>query len=433
MRLRFKDVKKIVLAVMGLLLLAVPVFYWASGLMPSSSLPVVLHDVGRLCTLVAFVLLFFQVVLSARVKWIERGIGLDRLFGVHKRFGVLVLGLVLVHPSLIFLSERLQGQALPFGFFKLLGLITLLILLASAGAALVSRPMGLKYETWKRIHKAGYLVVPLAFGHSFLMGGTLQKGPVQILWMLLLLAYGVILAHRMIRWIVLRRRPFRVAEVRKESASVCTVVFEGGHRDYKPGQFMIVQLKRNGVVSEPHPFTLSSSPTQEKIAVTVKAVGDFTSTLNHTKVSDSGYIDMPYGVFSFLNSAGEDFVFIAGGIGITPFISMLRYMHDKALQKPVLLLWANKTEEDILFRQELERLAEARPSLKIVHVLSRQNAWPGEKGHIDEERLRKYVKDFETPHFFICGPPRMMKDLQSTLRRFGVPGKRIHMERFALR
>jgi predicted ferric reductase len=265
------------------------------------------------------------------------------------------------------------------------------------------------------------------------MGGTVQKGPVQLLWLLLLLFYGVILVHKMVRWILLRRRPFKVTEVRKESESAWTLVFEGDHGPYKPGQFMIVQLKRKGAVSEPHPFTLSSSPTQEKLAVTVKAVGDFTSTLSQTKVSDVGYLDMPYGVFSFLNSTGQDFVFIAGGIGITPFISMLRYMRDRALRNPVLLLWANRTEGEILFRQELEKPAGEWPSLRIVHVLSRQDSWHGEKGHIDGEMLRKYVKDFERPHFFICGPPLMMKDVERTLRGFGVPGKRIQMERFALR
>lgn len=425
--------KKIVLAVIGFLLVAVPAAYWAFGLVPADPWPVHLYDLGRLCTLVAFVLLFFQYVLSARVKWIERGIGLDKLFAVHKACGVLILCLVLAHPSLIYLSERLQGQALPFGFFKLLGLVTLLILLASAGAALLFGHIRLNYETWKRIHKAAYLVYPLAFGHSFLMGGTVQKGPVQILWTLLLLSYGVILVHKLVRRMVLRRHPFKVTEVRKESASAWTLVFEGDHGPYKPGQFMIVQLRRKGTVSESHPFTLSSSPTQEKLAITVKAVGDFTSTLNQTKVSDFGYLEMPYGVFSFLNSKGKDFVFIAGGIGITPFISMLRYMHDKASRNPVLLLWANRTEEEILFRQELEKLAETWPSLRIVHILSRQDSWQGEKGHIDGEMLSKYVRDFERPHFFICGPPLMMEDVERALRRFGVPRKRIHAERFALR
>ena len=425
--------KKIVLVGIGFLLVAIPTFYWASGLTPASAWPVFFYEVGRLCTLVAFVLLFFQYVLSSRVKWIERGIGLDRLFGVHKLCGVLVLCLVLAHPSLMFLSERLQGQAAPFGFFKLLGLVTLLIVVASAGAALFRGPMRLKYETWKRIHKAGYFVYPLAFGHSFFLGGTVQKGALQILWALLLLSYGVILIHKLIRRIVLRRHPFKVAEVRKESDSAWSVVFEGDHGEYNPGQFMIVQFKRNGDVSESHPFTLSSSPTREKLAITVKAAGDFTSTLSQTKVSDFGYLDIPYGVFSFLNTTGEDFVFIAGGIGITPFISMLRYMRDKALRKPVLLLWANKTEAEILFRQELETLAATWPSLKVVHVLSRQNSWPGERGHIDGKKLRKYIGDFEIPHFFICGPPPMMKDVERTLRSFGVPGKRIRTERFALR
>jgi ferredoxin-NADP reductase len=142
---------------------------------------------------------------------------------------------------------------------------------------------------------------------------------------------------------------------------------------------------------------------------------------------------MPYGTFSFLNHPAEEFVFIAGGIGITPFMSMLRYVRGREENQPILLLWSNKHEKDIVFRNELNDMEQTTPGVKVVHVLSRQDDWPGEKGRIDAKKLRKYVKDFSMPRFFICGPVPMMKTMTSTLRDLGVPGKRIHMERFALR
>jgi len=425
--------KKTAFAIISLMVLALPCVYWVRGLTPDSSVGGLLYDLGRLCTLAAFVLIFFQYLLSARVKWIERGIGLDRMLMLHKRSGLVVLGLVLGHPLLMALGERLQGFSSPFHFFKALGLVTLLILVFSAGAALLYERLRLKYETWKNLHKAGYALYPLAFVHSFLIGGTVQKGPVRVLWIVLLILFAFILGHKALRRWSLRRRPFSVAEVRRENPSVCTVFFDGDHGEYKPGQFMILQLKRDGVVSESHPFTISSSPTEEKLSVTIKEVGDFTSTVKRTRPSEAAYIDMPYGVFSFLNSPADAFVFIAGGIGITPFMSMLRYMNDRKMRHKVLLLWANRTEEDILFKEELAAMGQENPSLKIVHVLSRQDSWQGEKGHVDRERLQKVVRNYGAAKFFICGPPAMMGAVKSALRDLGVPSRRILMERFALR
>lgn len=425
--------KKFSLTIIALGGVAIPLGYWVIGLAPAFFGPGFFYDLGRLCALFAFVLLFFQYLLSARVKWIERGIGLDVLFGIHKKFGVLALCLVIAHPSLMFIGERLQGLASPFHLLKGLGLAALLLLLLSAGAALIHERLGLKYETWKGIHKTGYILYPFAFVHSFLMGSTVQRGPVRLMWALLCFLFVLVLFFKALRRWALRRRPFKVTEARKEGPSVCTLFFQGKHRDYQPGQFMILQLKRRGAVSEPHPFTISSSPTSDNLSVTVKGVGDFTSTVSQTSPSDSAYIDMPYGVFSFLNAPAEEVVFIAGGIGITPFMSMLRYMNDKDMRQKVLLLWANKTEDDILFREELAALEENRPSLRIVHVLSRQDSWQGEKGHINREKLSKWVKDFGKPVFFICGPPLMMEAVKSELRNLGVPSRRILMERFALR
>jgi predicted ferric reductase len=426
-------VKKISFTIIALLILAIPCAYWIIGLAPASTMPVFVYDFGRLCALVVFVLIFFQYLLSARIKWTEKGIGLDRMLMIHKRSGLIVLFLILGHPLLMNLSERWQGFSSPFHVFKLLGLVTLLLLVLSAGAALLYERLRLKYEVWKSLHKAGYALYPLAFAHSFLIGGTVQEGPVRILWILLLVLYACILCHKALRRRSLRRRPFNVAEVRKENPSVCTVFFEGDHGKYKPGQFMMLQLKRNGVVSEPHPFTISSSPTSKRLSVTIKDVGDFTSTVNRTRPSEAAYIDMPYGVFSFLSSSADSFVFIAGGIGITPFMSMLRYMRDRKTRHKVVLLWANRAEEDILFKEELAAMEQENSSLKIVHVLSRQDSWEGEKGHVDSERLKKFVSDFGKPVFFICGPPAMMRAVKSALRNLGIPAKNVRMERFALR
>lgn len=97
----------------------------------------------------------------------------------------------------------------------------------------------------------------------------------------------------------------------------------------------------------------------------------------------------PHGIFGFLDHDAPNLIFIAGGIGITPFMSMLRYIHDRKLKRNITLIWGNKTERDIVFRDELEKITMGMPSLKVIHVMSEQDDWPGEKGLIDAEKLRK--------------------------------------------
>ncbi len=390
-----------------------------------------LYRVGRYLALAGFVLILIQYILSSKIRLIERRIGLDKLFIFHRKIGVVGLALIFLHPISLFIANGLEGYNF---LLKLLGILTLLILLVAAGAAILQAKLRLKYETWKNIHRAGYAIFPLAFVHSLFLGSDLHEwSPIKIIWLILACGYVTIIIYKLWNMAYVKSRPFKVADVVNESHDVTSLYFEGEHRDYKPGQFMIVRLIRDGKTSESHPFTISSSPTSDKLSISVKSVGDFTSTIGATKISDGAYIDAPYGRFSFLNHDDQDFVFIAGGIGVTPFISMLRYMYDKKIDKNITLIWGNKTEKDLVFKDELEKMSAEMPSLKVVHIMSKQEDWPGERGYVDAEKLKKHISNFQEGQFFLCGPPVMMNMLEKTLRELGVSRKRIHYERFALR
>ncbi|MCX5893355.1 MAG: hypothetical protein NTW80_10380 [Deltaproteobacteria bacterium] len=126
---------------------------------------------------------------------------------------------------------------------------------------------------------------------------------------------------------------------------------------------------------------------------------------------------------------------IAGGIGITPLMSNLRHMRDTQADRRVLLLYANRTGSDIVFREELGRMeAESRPELKVAHILSKPGEdWQGETGHLDREKLARLVGDrLATSTFFICCPPPMLQGLLQSLRDLGVAEARIHFEYFSL-
>jgi predicted ferric reductase len=433
------NVKKwILLAVMALFVIT-PIVFWAQTLIPGLPTGLYLYDAGRFLALIGFVFVFFQFVFSSRIKWIERGIGLDKIMAIHRTTGIIGLVLVLIHPVPILLSDIVQGLIPVINLQKLVGATTLTLIVVAAGSALLYRRLRMKYETWKTLHWANYVALPIGLAHSLIWGSDLVYGPLRGFWFALAASYVAIVGYKLWNRGRVRRNPYPVTAVTQETHDTWSVHLDSrplsGKKpfDYKPGQFSIVRLIRRGHVSEPHPFTLSSSPSREGLSVSVKSVGDFTSTIKDTTTDDRAYIDAPYGVFSFLNRDAPNLVFIAGGIGITPFMSMLRYMRDKGLERNVFLIWGNKTERDIAFRDELDEMATRMPSLRIVHVMSSQEDWPGEKGYVNAPLLQKYIGGVENPQVFLCGPPVMMAKIIRTLRDLGVPRQRIHFERFALR
>ncbi len=434
--------KKALLIIVMTGFIILPIIIWArtlafnigEGLPINIYLGIYIYDLGRLLALTGFMLIFFQYVLSSRIKFIERTMGLDKIMNLHRILGIVGLVLIVIHPPAHFVGNLLQGADQQiFHPLKIVGLVALSSLLLMAGIAILYKFVNIKYETWKNIHRLIYIVFPIAFFHSLRLGSDTQRLSLKIFWWILLGLYLIILVYKIVMWFYIRSRPFSITRVLQETHDTWSLFFRGKIKNYKPGQFLFVQLIKDGKVSESHPFTISSSPTRDELSISVKSVGDFTSTIKDRKQSELAYIDKPYGVFSFLNYDAENFVFIAGGIGITPFISMLRYMYDTKLKRNVTLIWGNKTSKDIAFKDELDRMASEMQSIKIIHVMSNQEDWQGEKGFIDAEKIKKYVHDFKNTQFFICGPPIMMKNVIEDLKKLGVSKNHIHYERFALR
>ena len=423
--------RKVLLGVMAVFIL-IPSVYWATTLVPGLPPGAYVYDSGRLLALVGFVFLFFQFVLSSRIRWIERGIGLDKMIAIHKTSGKIGLALIFTHPSFLFLSDIMLGSTLILGQKKAIGLVALTLFTVAAGAALLYAGLRLRYETWRTIHLVNYVALPLGLLHSLSIGSDLS-GPLGAFWLLLAALYTAVLGYRIWRRIDVRRHPYQVVGVVRETEDTWSLHFKGRRLAHKPGQFMIVRLVREGRVSSPHPFTISSGPASDAPSITAKNVGDFTATISDTTTSDQAYIDAPYGVFSYANHDGPNLVFIAGGIGITPFVSMLRYMRDERVERNVLLIWGNKTEHDIAFRDEMRRMQQEMAGLRVVHVMSAQKDWPGERGYVNAGMLDRYLGDVDDPQIFVCGPPAMMTKVIAALHDLGYARGRIHFERFALR
>jgi ferredoxin-NADP reductase len=246
--------------------------------------------------------------------------------------------------------------------------------------------------------------------------------------------------HRFVRPFILSRHPYKVIDVKEEADNVWTVrlappkdreVF-----DYLPGQFQFITFKRSkGLPIEEHHWTISSSPTEKGyVSSTIKALGDFTATIGETKVGDTATVHGPFGTFSHVLHPGEKaLVFIAGGIGITPMMGMLRYMHDTKSNMPVVLLYGNRREEEIVFKDELKEIEKSgHPKLEVAHVLSSPDEkWKGAIGYIDREKIKKYCEDLTGKGFYVSGPPGLVKATIKNLRDLGIGDKQIHTEIFS--
>ena len=426
--------KRTLLSVVALMLLAVPVVAWTQVAILQFIWPLFLSQLTWLMGVLGFVFLLFQFVLSSRLRIVERGVGLDRLFVAHRLSGIIGLSLVLVHAGARTLWEVIQNGAISLGTFKLIGVLAFIVAAVAGLAALTYKGLGLKYETWKRMHVANYLVLPAAFVHSLLIGApTLGSLPwFRVYWWALMGIYVLVVVYRFARHFYIRAHPHTVAEVQPENHDVTSLFFSGPPLDHKPGQFMFVNVEINGKIWEQHPYTISSSPTSDRLRLSAKAIGDFSSAVGDTTAGATAFVDGPYGEFSFLNHHPASIVYLAGGIGITPFMSQLRYMRDKAVSIPTRLIWGNKTAADICFAKELDQLTRELPDFSYVHVMSHDPEWEGEKGFVTMDLINRHCTIDEHTHVYLCGPPIMMTTVTAAFKTTGFPMRRLHQERFAL-
>ena len=403
-----------------------------------------LYEVGRGFALISFMVLNFQPLLASRFKWIERPFGLDIVIRHHKYMAVFATLLLISHPLLLSTGKKglsiIIGTDVPWPVW--LGRIAIVVLLVNMFFNFSSMRGRIRFDAWRNIHDLlGPLLLVLIFVHSFFQGGDLKIKQMELLWGLVSgAAVSVFVYHRLVRPSLLRRHAYNVIEVRQETRDVWTITLappEGIKRyDYLPGQFQFLTFFRDkGLPVEEHHWTISSAPGGGRyVSSTIKELGDFTSTIGKTKPGDTAAVHAPFGRFSYvLHPEERDLVFIAGGIGITPLMSMLRHMRETQSELPVLLLYANRSEEDIVFRSELQEIeADGHPRLKIVHVLSGAGeGWAGEVGYIDNEKIDRYCGSSAGKAFYLCGPAGLIDGVIRILKARGVPDNNMHKEIFS--
>ncbi len=251
---------------------------------------------------------------------------------------------------------------------------------------------------------------------------------------------GLIFYVRVYKPWILIRNPFLVAEVTPEQGGAYSLLLKPKKDKvfrFQAGQFAWLTANNSPFSDAEHPFTIASSAENRKtVSFTIKELGDFSSSIKSLKPGQEVYVDGPFGAFTYERHLhAEGFMFIAGGIGITPMMSMLRSLADREDKRPLVLLYANRNWEGITFREEVQALQQ-RLNLKVIHVLENPpDDWVGDKGFITAELIMKNLPEGLKPNIwevFICGPLPMMNAVENMMPTVGVSVGDFHSERFDL-
>lgn len=384
--------------------------------------------------------LALQFALTARFRTLTAPYGIDVILRYHRQIAVVAILLIFAHPILLVIDYPPRLELLnPLGgnWASRLGWVSIFALAAIAVTSIFRKKLKLGYERWRLMHLVfGVAALIFAQLHVSMAGLYINTFWNHAIWIgVALVMVGFELRLRVIRPALARRRPWTVVEVRPERGNSYSVVLEAeGHAGlrFEPGQFAWMRFDR--FTLDEHPFSFSSSATEpRRIEFGIKALGDFTTQIGETPVGTRAYVDGAYGAFSIDRYPAAGYVFIAGGIGITPILSCLRTMADRNDPRPALLLNAQKNLEQATFREAISAL-EDRLDLEVVYVVEEaEESWVGERGYIDDAVLdRRLPREQIVRNYFLCGPPPMMNAVRDALKRRGVTDAQIHLERFDL-
>lgn len=313
------------------------------------------------------------------------------------------------------------------------------MLLMLVFAAVFRDKLPYRYETWRLTHGIGGLLIAAMGTHHAIDAGRYSGiNPLAIYWLVLLgLAVFTLVYVYVITPFRQLRRPYRVVSVDRVARKTWDLAIEPVHGDaleFEPGQFCWLTLGRSPFAVTEHPFSISSCPADRPvIRFTIKEAGNFTNCIGSVALGARAYLDGPHGGLTLTRHSGTGIAFIAGGVGLAPIMSILRHLHAEGERWPLKLVYGNRLADQILYRDELERMAGSL-DLTVHHVLSEPPAdWSGDVGQLDKEILRRHVvfEGYERWLYVVCGPAPMIDSVEDSLGRLGVPLRQIVSEKFS--
>jgi predicted ferric reductase len=413
---------------------------------------------GRLTGLVGTALLLVQLLLSARLPWVDRTYGHDRALVAHRRISRIALPLLLAHAGALVLGYaarshlsplvgwlvepiRMLGGAVP-DMLTAFASMALLVLVAVTSVQAARRRTS--HEAWHLVHLTGYLAVALSLPHQLSTGTDIAGHPLARLWWLALYVAtaGSVVVFRVLDplWRSIRHAPV-VESVVHEAPGVVSVTVVGRDLDRLPvraGQFLHWRFLTPGLWAAAHPWSISAAPDGKRLRLTVRDLGDHSRRLAEVRPGTRVVIEGPYGAFTTEHRTRRRVLLLAAGIGITPVRALAEELAESPTTREgdVTVLYRGDDERSLVLRSELEHLAASTPvRVDVLVGPPVKGSWlpPGLAGRgpsSDAQTLARLVPHLRDHDVYVCGPPVWMHLVRESLDLAGVPAEQVHDERF---
>jgi predicted ferric reductase len=398
-----------------------------------------INSLSRLCALVGTYFALLGILLVARIPWVERGVGHDRLVTWHRKLGPYSLFLVGFHVLFVVFGYAGQDHiALIVELWRLLhqylwmwAAVGGFVFMMAAGISSYKKARAkMSYETWWLIHIYTYLAIGLSFMHQVLNGPMFIAHPLnRAYWTALyvFMAFSIVVWRLGIPLVRSFRHNLKVEKVVVEGPGVISVIMRGRKLSKlaaEGGQFFGWRFFARGHFLMSHPYSLSAAPTEHLLRITVKDLGDHSRSLAFLRPGTRVFVEGPYGAFTAGRSSRPHVVLVGGGVGITPIRAIMEEFRDGVNMD---VIYRASREEDLVLRQELDYLAEKSEGLIRVHYL----VGPRKNHPMDAKSLRKLVPRFADSDIYICGPGPLVEAVREAAKDCGVPKNRFHDEAFA--
>ena len=393
-------------------------------------------SISRLAALVGSYFALVGLVLVARIPWIERSVGHDRLVRWHRKLGPWSLYLIFFHVFLVGLgyaggdrvSIAVELWRMTIKYPWMIEADVAFVFMIAAGVSSYKKARAkMTYETWWSIHALTYAAIALGFMHQVLTGPMFIGHPLnKYFWEALYIASaGVIVLWRIVIPIVRSlRHDLKIDHVTVEGPGIVSIVMRGRSVEKlraQGGQFFSWRFLQRGHLLVAHPYSLSAAPQQGYMRITVKELGDHSGDVINLKPGTRVFFEGPYGTFVAGKASRGHVVLIGGGVGITPLRALL---DEVDYTKEVDLLYRVHSEEDLIFRKELDSVAEHRGA-RIHYLVGSRKEHPMTAAYIS-----KFVPAFADSEVYVCGPKPLVERVFQSAKDAGIPKDKVHTEEF---
>jgi predicted ferric reductase len=429
-------VKKYQGAVVLFLVSSVPLFLWlqyAGFSTVTTDNATLVTSLGKAVALSGIALYSVMPVLSMRHRAIAKLFGgTGRVYSLHKTAGKMSFFLILLHPVLLGGGRMMGGLSIAsvwdwWSLSIIIGAIGLCGLVFVTGMSIYSH---IKHQNWIIIHRLFGWLLPLFFVHALVARGQIVQNKTLFIYMLAigLLGFGAFAYRSIFSRFIVKQHRYVVAEVNRFTGTVTEIVLKplGVPIVYAPGQFAFLRFEAEGIDSEAHPYSFSNANNGPYARFTVKALGDDTAALQNLECGTKAFLEGPYGDFSYRNLSNRKQVWIAGGVGITPFLSMARSLAGSN-KYDIRFFYGTESLEDAVFLGEFLDITRHLPDNFNTKVVSKDI-----EGFVTLDLLKESLGNLGDFDYMICGPQVMMRMLEEQLLSAGVQPRQIHIEAFSM-